>query len=248
VEPADRPSITEAARRWVATGELGTGLNGQLRQAIGDFVANRYFGFAPRLRALHEYRRSLYGEERSIDDVVGLTPSGDASLDVIARTATNPEKGRLLFHLARNLAPCDALELGTSIGISAGYIALGLEAGGGGRLVTVDASEARTSLASRAWSVAGVSGIEQVVGRFDDVLEDVLGHLPDLKFAYVDGNHRKQPTLDYLGAIEKRMSTGLVVFDDIRWSEEMLEAWSEIMVSHPSSVDLGWIGLVLIER
>ncbi|HEX6946857.1 MAG TPA: class I SAM-dependent methyltransferase [Acidimicrobiia bacterium] len=242
----DRPSITDAARRWVEGRRPKPGVESLVHEALTSFVAGSYFGMADRLRRIHEIRRSMFNDPRTIGEAAGVIDSEQTTLDVVARTATQPEKGRLQFHLARSLSPGTIVELGTSIGISAAYLTLGLESGRGGRLVTIDRSVARTTIARRVWSELGLSGIEQILGPFGDVMTPVVAESTDLRLAYIDGNHRRDPTLSYLAAVEARMSSGVVLLDDIRWSDEMEEAWHEIVAQHPSSVDLGWVGLVIV--
>lgn len=245
---AERTTITEAVSTWLETTPPTTEMTRRVHQALADFAAGRFFGFADRLREVHTHRRSMFGDSRAVWEVAGLAESSDhAQLDEVARTATHPEKGRLLFHLARVTAPGAALELGTSIGISSAYITLGLESNGGGRVITVDASEARATIASRGWQSLRISGIEQVVGRFDNVLDNILGQLAaPLRFAYVDGNHHREPTLRYFEMILGAIDFGVIVLDDIRWSQGMREAWDEIERSHAATVDLGWVGLALV--
>src|SRR5690606_8366947 len=110
------------AEAWISghqpTGELAE----RVSEALGDFVAGRFRGSAQRLREVHDYRRALFGDSRTVGEAAAMTPPTDtAEVDLVARTATHPEKGRLLYHLARSMAPGNMLELGTSIGISAAY-------------------------------------------------------------------------------------------------------------------------------
>lgn len=214
---------------------------------MSDYLENRYFGAADVLNRIHAQRRSLYGDHRTVAEATGIEDDADdLSVDFVARNATHPEKGRLLFHLARSFAPGDAIELGTSIGISAAYLRTGLSTGGGGTLVTIDHSRSRTTLAAANWSSLDLGDIRQVVGLFDDVLPDLLPEVSDLRIAYIDGNHRLTSTLRYFDMVRERMESGVVVFDDIRWSEEMVEAWAAVVDRHPRAVDLGWVGLAPI--
>jgi predicted O-methyltransferase YrrM len=67
--------------------------------------------------------------------------------------------------------------------------------------------------------------------------------------AFIDGNHRKQPTLDYFTKLLNHSTTStILIFDDIHWSEEMEAAWSVIQ-QNPSvtlTIDLFFIGLVFL--
>jgi len=64
---------------------------------------------------------------------------------------------------------------------------------------------------------------------------------------YFDGNHRKEATLEYFNSFLKKASDNSVfVFDDIRWSPGMYEAWQEIIKEPRATVtiDLFSMGLV----
>lgn len=248
MDMTQRPPLVDAARAWLENSPAAGGTRDLVRQAIEDYLANRYFGAAPRLNLIHAHRRSMYDDDRSVQEATGVEDDvDDLTVDFTARNATHPEKGRLLFHLARVFAPGSALELGTSIGISAAYLRTGLSVGGGGEMVTIDHSLSRTTLASRNWTALDIAGITQVVGRFDDVLPGVLDTVVDLRLAYIDGNHRRHPTMKYFEMVRSRMTQGVVLFDDIRWSDEMVEAWEGIAGQDHETVDLGWVGMALIE-
>ena len=68
---------------------------------------------------------------------------------------------------------------------------------------------------------------------------------PDL--IYFDGNHQKKATLKYFNDCLPFINENSVfIFDDIRWTKDMLDAWQEIS-SHPKvsvSIDLFSIGLI----
>lgn len=239
----------DAARSWFEQSDEGEGASNLVRQAISDYLANRYFGAAAALSQVHAQRRSFYDDQRSVKEATGVEDDADdLTVDFASRNATHPEKGRLLFHLARVFAPGNAIELGTSIGISAAYFRIGLSAGGGGSLVTIDHSASRAALAAQNWRDLNLEGITSLVGRFDDVLPTVLNETTELRLAYIDGNHRLAPTMKYFELFKSRMSSGLVVFDDIRWSDEMAEAWSAVTSQHPGTIDLGWIGLAVVDH
>jgi predicted O-methyltransferase YrrM len=63
-----------------------------------------------------------------------------------------------------------------------------------------------------------------VEGRFIDTLDSALEDPVD--FAFIDGHHDFRATLDYFDRIWRASPEGaLFVFDDIRWSLGMEEAW-----------------------
>lgn len=156
---------------------------------------------------------AIYDEGKTVGDACGV------SMD--------RQSARILHSLTVEFQPQTILELGTNIGISAAYLAAA-----GGSVTTMDASPHRIAVAKRLHRDLGLQNVDYVVGLFADTLSGTLSRLPAIDFAFIDGNHQYQPTLDYFAAIADRSSPGAVlVFDDIRWSEGMKEAWAEIRVS-----------------
>ncbi|HYK46905.1 MAG TPA: class I SAM-dependent methyltransferase, partial [Parafilimonas sp.] len=73
--------------------------------------------------------------------------------------------------------------------------------------------------------------------------------LSTVNFAFIDGNHRKEPTTHYFNMLmTKTNPSSILVFDDIHWSNEMEAAW-EAIKCHPSitlTIDLFFIGIVFL--
>ena len=68
---------------------------------------------------------------------------------------------------------------------------------------------------------------------------------------FIDGNHKKDATLNYFQQCLQQMSSNSVlVFDDIHWSDGMEKAWIEIK-QHPRvkvTIDLFQMGLVFFRE
>jgi len=65
--------------------------------------------------------------------------------------------------------------------------------------------------------------------------------------AFIDGNHRREPTIRYFEQILPFCHNNtILVFDDIHWSAEMEEAWNHIkkVEKVTLSVDLFFKGIV----
>lgn len=95
----------------------------------------------------------------------------------------------------------------------------------------------------------GIREVEVVHGQFDDVLRGLIESSLPIELAFLDGNHRKEPTMRYFDLLAQAMpSQGLVILDDIRWSEEMLAAWEELRQDrrYSEAVDLGRTGLIVL--
>lgn len=175
----------------------------------------------------------------------------------VARLAfqqSKPERwGRVLLHLARELPVRRALELGTCIGISTAYQAAGLElAGGEGELITLEADPARVELARANLERLGLDGrVDARAGRFEDTLDPALRDARELELAFVDGHHRLGPTLDYFARVSARLRRpGVVVLDDIDWSDGMRRAWARIASDRrvPLAIDLHGLGLCVVDE
>jgi len=175
----------------------------------------------------------------------------------VARLALEQSKserwGRVLLHLARELDVRRALELGTCVGLSTAYQAAGLElAGGEGRLVTLEADPSRVELALANLERLGLGAhVEARAGRFEDTLDPALQSAGELDLAFVDGHHQLAPTLDYFERLTACLRRpGVILLDDITWSEGMRRAWARIAADPRVllTVDLHGLGLCVVDR
>lgn len=167
----------------------------------------------------------------------------------IARHAAKPQKfGQLLFRICNYYQPDTIVELGTSLGVSTAYLASGHA---GSHVITMEGAKAIAERARQNFDHAGLKNIRQVNGNFDDTLGPLLNQLSSVDLAFVDGNHRKEPTLRYFRQLlTKTNDQSILIFDDIHWSKEMEEAWEEIK-NDPNvllSIDLFFIGLVFFRK
>lgn len=169
----------------------------------------------------------------------------------IARHAAKPARlGQLLFRLARYYRPGVVVELGTSLGLSTAYLAAGVKEGGlGGKVWTIEGSGAVAERAGRYLSELGFAGAEVVTGNFDLVLEPLVERVGPVDLAFVDGNHRYEPTLRYFNILMRYSGRpAMLIFDDIHWSADMERAWLQIKADPRvmMTIDLFFFGLVVI--
>jgi predicted O-methyltransferase YrrM len=154
----------------------------------------------------------------------------------------------LLFRLTHYYQPGTTLELGTSLGISTAYMALGNPQG---RVVTMEGAKQVSHIAADIFKQLKLSNIELITGNFDDTLPALLKTLDTVDMVFIDGNHRKQPTLHYFELLLPKINNdSILIIDDIRWSEEMEEAWHAIK-NHPAvkvTIDLFFMGVVFFKE
>jgi predicted O-methyltransferase YrrM len=87
-----------------------------------------------------------------------------------------------------------------------------------------------------------------LTGSFDEQLPALLPRIPPIDLAFIDGNHRLEPTLHYFNTLLPRLSSAsALIFDDIHWSAEMEAAWTAIK-SDPRvwlTIDIFFLGFVV---
>ena len=168
--------------------------------------------------------------------------------NVAQHSAVSPRDGQFLFRLSRYFKPETILELGTSLGISTSYLAIGNPES---KVITVEGCPETADLARRNFDHLGLKNIRQIIGNFDEVLPGLLSETGKTKMFFIDGNHRKGPTLKYFSQILEHVEDdSVLILDDIHWSKDMEKAWEEIR-NHPSvkvTIDLFQMGLVFFSE
>jgi len=175
--------------------------------------------------------------------------NNERSISRIAINASKPKRiGRLLFRLSKYFKPDNMLELGTSLGLSSLYLAYGSPSS---FLTTIEGCPNISKIATENFEKAGLDKIMLLTGNFDDKLPAVLKSIKSLDFAFIDGNHQQQPTINYFEqCIAKSNSDTVMIFDDIHWSDGMERAWENI-INHPDvslSVDIFHMGIVFLKK
>jgi predicted O-methyltransferase YrrM len=168
----------------------------------------------------------------------------------IAKSAARQKKyGELLFRIQNEYGYKNILELGTSLGIGAAYLAL---ANSGSTIISIEGSDNISRYAQKKLAEISVNNVRCKVGAFDDVIPQLLEeNTTQFDCVVIDGNHRYQPTVDYYHLLKPAMSSNsLMVFDDIYWSKEMTDAWQYIKAQEGIfvTVDLFQFGLVFFKE
>lgn len=178
-----------------------------------------------------------------------VAKSDQRTVSSIAKNAAKSKKlGQLLFRMVKRYRPRNILELGTSLGITSSYLA---KADPSAKLITMEGAKAIAAKAQNNFSQLGIGNLQLVTGNFDDKLVGVLNSLSSIDFAFIDGNHRQEPTERYFRQMIPNIHNDtILVFDDIHWSREMEAAWTMIR-EHPAvscSIDLFFIGIVVFRQ
>jgi predicted O-methyltransferase YrrM len=199
---------------------------------------------------LVNYGAGSQDARRTADEMDAGWISHDSVSGVCRRASSNRRKAMLLYGLVREFAPIRALEMGTAVGISAAYQAAALRhSAPRAQLTTLEGAPALAAVARETLASVGLDNVDVRVGRFLDTLPEALEEGP-LGYAFVDGHHDGDATLEYFERLLPHAPEAVLVFDDIRWNERMEAAWRRIAADDRIglAVDLEKYGLVLTGR
>lgn len=217
-------------------------------EVIYDFnVKNDY-------KSIEAQRKKLFND----DSLISVTDLGAGShlnknrtkkVKQIAKNALkSPRLAQLIYRLAKDNKPASIIELGTCLGITTAYLS---KACPEADIITIEGCPETAKVAYRNFQDLELENVELQVGNFDKLLPEVIKQEAKLDFVYIDGNHRKEATINYFNWCLPKVHEGsLLIFDDIYWSEGMKEAW-ETIKQHPQvtvTIDLFWIGLVYFKK
>jgi predicted O-methyltransferase YrrM len=197
------------------------------------------------IHRIHQLRKNLASDKSILQmQDFGVHKFSSRTISEIEKSAAVAEQfGLVLYRLVKYFNPQQILELGTSIGISSLYLAMGNP---GAKVLTLEGDPALKDMAVQNYRQLGITNIETMTGNFDDILKPAIERLPSLDLVFFDGNHTKAGTLKYFHlCLEKANENSIFIFDDIYWSPEMAEAWEEIK-AHPKislTIDIFQFGI-----
>jgi len=168
--------------------------------------------------------------------------------ELARNSSVSVAKGQFLYKLVKVNQPAWVLELGTSLGLSALYMA---EAAPDAKIITLEGCIETAAIAKSYFETAGKKNITLLEGTFAENLDEALQLMPKPDFIFFDGDHRYESTLLYWEKCLPRLYPGsVVVFDDIHWSAGMEKAWKHIISSQQVkvSIDLYYLGIVFFRE
>jgi predicted O-methyltransferase YrrM len=150
--------------------------------------------------------------------------------------------GKLLFQLVNHFKPKTVLEFGTSMGIGSICLASGNDQT---KVITVEGCPNTFAVARENISETSLSNIEIHNSTFDAYLDTLKDELFDLVF--IDGHHDGPALKHYLERLHPH-SHGNTIFilDDIRWSDSMFNAWSEIQADIQNHVTIDLFRMAIV--
>lgn len=224
---------------------------------VYDFTENildderNYYAFQP-IEILRKKMLKDYSNIQVTDYGAGSKIDGKKTRTIKSITkysATWPFFCQVLFKVINHYKPQTALELGTSLGVSSLYQAAAMPKKG--TFMTLEGCPNISKFATTNFQRLEVKNINLLTGRFEKTLPTALKQLKRLDYVFIDGNHKKEPTLAYFNqCLEYAHEDSIFVMDDIYWSAEMIEAW-EAIKQHPKvkiTIDLFFCGVVFFRK
>jgi predicted O-methyltransferase YrrM len=165
---------------------------------------------------------------------------------IAASSLKSKKYAQLLYRMVQYYKPETILEVGTSFGITTAYLA---SANAASNVFTCEGSGAIASIAKQNFIALQLNNVQLTEGDFAKTLSSLLSKLSKTDFVFIDGNHRKEPTLLYFYELLKYATPNtILVFDDIHWSAEMEESWA-LIKTHSAvtlTIDLFFISIVFL--
>ncbi len=168
--------------------------------------------------------------------------------EIAASSLKTKKYAQLLFRVAKYYHPKTIVELGTSFGISTGNLA---STNPGSNVYTFEGAQNIAKIANENFKNLGLKNIVLIEGDFEKTLSLMEDKIEKIDLLFIDGNHRKKPTLDYFKFfLKKSTADSVFIFDDIHWSREMEEAWKIIQENDAVTltIDLFFIGIVFFSK
>lgn len=206
-----------------------------------------------KLKLITDYHNDLLQNKQKIE----VTDFGKGSrvfknnfreIAKIAKVAgISKKRSKLLIRLAAHLKPNNILEIGTSLGIGTASMYIGNPKS---NITTLEGCPKTLHVAKKQFEKFGFNSVDFIEGGFKKSLPRSLKDA-SYDLIYFDGNHQKQPTLDYFKeCLNTIHNNSVFIFDDIHWSKEMTEAWEEIK-KHPKvtvTIDTYFWGFIFFRK
>jgi predicted O-methyltransferase YrrM len=185
-----------------------------------------------------------------VNDLGAKSPhfkSNEREVAQVAATSLAPkEYCELYVRIIHYLEAERIIELGTSLGITSLYLSSKKDA----EVFTFEGNQDSIHIAKVNFDSFERKNIRIIEGNLDSTLSNFLQDPAKIDFAFVDANHKYEPTMRYFNMLSRRMTdAGIMVIDDIHLSVEMEKAWVE-MKNYDlvyGSIDLYKCGILLFD-
>lgn len=168
--------------------------------------------------------------------------------DITRRSSVSNSYGRILYNLAQRYNGKAILEMGTSLGVSTLFMAMGAP---GSEITSIEGCPGLAERARHNLSGCNIENVTVLAGSFDEKLRAIMANDLSPAMVFVDGDHRKEAVLRYFSILKELIAPdSVIIFDDINYSRGMSEAWHEIKsdLQVSVSIDIFRMGMVFFRE
>ena len=184
-----------------------------------------------KFNSIEEIRNTLLKDVRSIN-VLDLGSGSQVLIKSsrlikdVARMSLSPAPYARMYERLSSYFQCkNIFELGTSLGINTLYLASTKES----KVTTFEGSTEIANIARQSFEKAEAKNIRIVEGNLDTTLMNEIQSTNLIDLAFMDANHRYEPTVKYFEfLIQKMNEQSIIIIDDIHYSRAMERAWKEL--------------------
>lgn len=168
-------------------------------------------------------------------------------LNIARYSLTSPKYCSLIKKTVEFSNSSKVLELGTSLGISSLYF---YYAKNKPQITTIEGAENVAIIAKNKFKQKSAN-VNLIVSDFENFFKSAIKQNLKFDFFFIDGHHTKEATLKYFEySKEIMLPESTFIFDDIRWSKGMFEAWQTIKKSDfkGATVELPKMGILFFNE
>ena len=201
-------------------------------------------------RQRKKYRDSLLKDTRRISFEIFGTNNPILVKDICKKASSPSIWGKLFYLITSKFQNINILEIGTNLGISGGFFLEAIKDKQNSFFVTMEGVDELCSIAQNEFlKIINVEKFNIYQGLYENTFPKLLQTHYEFDMVFIDGNHKKQSTLEYFNALKIKLKhPSIIIFDDINWSCEMSEAWEIIKTDEivAYSIDFYKLGIVII--
>lgn len=155
--------------------------------------------------------------------------------------------GNFYAWLTAKRKPLTIVEFGTAFGVSGMYWLAGIEEAKCGQLLTFEPNQIWAQIAHQNLSAISQK-YELTMGTFEEHINEKLAKNQYIDIAFIDAIHTSEFVWHQYQIVAERLSSqGIIIFDDIFFSQDMNSCWKEIALDKriTTSAEIGHrVGIV----
>ena len=202
--------------------------------------------------ACEKYRNQLLQDDTVISFEIFGSDKTMLVKDICEKAASKPIWAQFLYLITKRLTSPYFLEIGTNLGVSGTYILEALKSKKNSQLYTMEGLPQLCEIAQNQFSkISNNSKYKIYEGLYKNTFPKLLMDNKNFNIVFIDGNHKKEPTIKYFIDLQAKLSSpAIIIFDDINWSLDMQKVW-KIVKSNKNvsySIDMFKFGILIFDK